>query len=63
MRQLHNDSVGTKAVTECSATGRFRSRWEVYIKMDPTQLGIENHRWMEVAQAQVLWWHLVLAVY
>ena len=44
MRQLHNDSVGTKAVTECSATGRFRSRWEVYIKMDPTQLGIENHR-------------------
>jgi len=62
MRQLmHNDTVGTKAVTERS-TGRLSSRWEIYIKMDPTQLGIENHRWMEVAQDQVLLWRLILAV-
>jgi len=58
---MPNDIVGTKAVTQCS-TARFRSRWEAYIKMDPTQLGIENHRWMEVAHYQVLWWCLVLAV-
>jgi hypothetical protein len=39
--------------------GRARRRWEVNIKMDLREIGIDVANWIQLAQDRVQWWALV----
>jgi hypothetical protein len=39
--------------------GRPRRRWEVNIKMDLREIGIDGANWIRLAQDRVQWWAFV----
>jgi hypothetical protein len=38
--------------------GRLRCRWEENIKMDLTEMGIDQVNWIQLAEDRVQWWAL-----
>ena len=41
--------------------GRPRRKWEVYIRMDLKEIGINRRNWVDTAQDRDYWWALVNA--
>jgi hypothetical protein len=53
-RGVYRDLVGRP---ECKGPlGRPRRRWEVNIKIDLREIGIDGANWIQLAQDRVQWW-------